>query len=141
MKKKNNSTNSKLWVHIASTENNQGGEDIFSNAEVPLGIWTSVGVTYAWTDVVFYINGVASGAHSSRAPKNIVRGNCWIGRGNNWLVRGFEGPLDVSEGLLDAALNELKIFNTALSAAYFLTEAYSFYFPQGKLFIKIFVIS
>ena len=126
-------SNLKLWLHVADVENNQGGSDItYSNAEVPLGIWTSVGVTFQLSsdgdngDAVFYINGVASGGGSSPAPRNIVRGNCWIGRSINW---------PDSDALLDAALNELKIFNTALSAADFLKQAYSFYSNQGKIII------
>ena len=63
------------------------------------------------------------------APRKIYRGNNFIGRSRNW---------PATAGLLDAALNELKIFDKALSAADFKAQVNSLYKKQGELLILIF---
>lgn len=79
---------------------------IDSTASVPLGQWSHVAIVYNGVNRIFYINGVASGSFSCPAVSADTSGDAIGGVSDN-----------SGDGYFDGEIDEVSIYNTALSAS------------------------
>src|SRR5659263_406517 len=82
-----------------------GKQDTISNIVVPANVWTHIGVTFEGTTVKFYKNGVLSGTKIQTNKPNAGLNTINIGGYTPWRT------------YLNGALDEVKIYNRALTAS------------------------
>lgn len=83
-----------------------GNQELTTSAAVPTNVWRHVAITFESGRQVIYINGVAAATHNSTQAITVNNDPVFIGTDLDFDTRNFDGLID-----------EVKIYNSALSAA------------------------
>jgi endoglucanase len=101
----NNGSVPRFAIRTASV----GEQVIDGNAALPTGVWTHVAVTMAGPVGTLYVNGVASGSNANMGLVPALLGSTTL----NYIGKSQFG----ADAYLSAAVDDVRIYSTALSAA------------------------
>jgi hypothetical protein len=78
-----------------------------ASSPIDLGVWTHLASVFDGSQAYIYVNGTQSGVQPMTGVDNNIRNNCFFGR-SNWH--------DISDPDTNAILDDIKIYNRALSS-------------------------